>query len=243
MITMLQQTGNAALKAATPSSKIRFTGFKIGTLEAVAPGTAYTDAQGTIVYTGTATDIKYLPFDDGRLTLQLLVTADKPLMNISNVMLFVNNTVPFCISFGKLTFTKTSTASDGTGMRYMLQIDLRIPDIYDIVDVTNIQQNVIDILRVADEAEFNAAPFEMMARDQLMLQHHEGTGRVVPLLNINGKYWGCPILYRLDKDRKTLFDGGDIGDGYTYTGDYFDWSNNSIWIDSNVWNDNSIWSE
>ena len=222
MITMLQQTGNAALKAATPSSKIRFTGFKIGTLEAVAPGTAYTDAQGTIVYTGTATDIKYLPFDDGRLTLQLLVTADKPLMNISNVMLFVNNTVPFCISFGKFTFTKTSTASDGTGMRYMLQIDLRIPDIYDIVDVTNIQQNVIDILRVADEAEFNAAPFEMMARDQLMLQHHEGTGRVVPLLNINGKYWGCPILYRLDKDNKILFDGGNAGDGYKYTGDPFD---------------------
>lgn len=241
MITLLQNTGYAALQSATPSSKLRFTGFSVGDAVAVPPAINYTAAQGNTVYVGAAADMRYIPFHSGALVLQLIIPANKPFMRISNIMLYVNSSIPFCLCISERTFIKTATISDSTGVRFMFQLELRLPNILNFIDMSNLSQNLADIFVVENEAALNASYVPLEGRDQGILKHHAKLNRGVPLLFINNELWGCPLMMDVADPDYFLIDGGVIGDKYEYDFDYSDLF--TVWDDTKIWDDTKFWTE
>lgn len=241
MITLLQNAGYAALQSATPSSKIRFTGFSVGDAAAVPPAINYTSAQGNTVYVGTVAEMRYVPFRSDAFVLQLIIPASKPFIRISNIMLYVNSTIPFCLCISERTFIKTSTISDSTGIRYMFQLELRIPNIFERVDVSNLSQNLADLYVVENEAALNADYVPLAGRDQGVLKQHAALNRGVPLLFINNELWGCPLMMDVADPSYFTIDGGVVGDGYQYDFDYSDLF--TVWDDTKNWNDTKFWTE
>lgn len=217
MITLLLQSGNALLQAqaASPSSKLEVTGFKMGDAFAFTPNPAMTTVQGNLVKTGTVSDIRYIPLHDESVLLQLIVEHNSPEIDIGNVLLEVNGQ-PFSLSYSSFYTRKLSSATSKTGIRFMLQLELGMEQINERFDFTNLSQNVAEFVEAEDEQELLAMFPPMLGHDQAMIQEHSKTLRVTPVLFIDNEYWGCPLAVAMDDDQFFIIDGGTNGDRYQY---------------------------
>lgn len=241
MITLLQQTGRNALLNVPSTSKLRFTGFKVGDKANVAPRADYTDAQGNIVYTGNEADMRYVPFHGNGIILQFIIPAHKPEIRISNIMLFVNFTTPFCLCISSSNFVKLATVNSNAGIRFIYQLVLSIPDLFNFIEVNNITQNLAEFTRVVDQPTLDAQYVPLNGYDQGILLYHDRLGRAIPLLVIGNEIWGCPLFAATDDPGGFRINGGDIGDGYKYT--YTPETELLVWDDTKFWNDANNWIE
>lgn len=216
MITKLLQTGRNKLiaQAASPTTRLRVTGFKVGDTYGIEFDTNVTAAIGNLVYTGAANKITYIPYYNNSIMLRLLITADVPEIQIGNILLEVDST-PFCLSMTSHQLIKLSTITSEVGIRFVFQLNFNISDFYSVFILDNIIQDLATFIPAADEAALLALANPMSSYDQAILNTHTATGRPTPVLYIDGEYWGNPLFTPIEDD--FLIDGGAAGDGYLYT--------------------------
>lgn len=245
MLTLLQQTGYDALKSLTGDARLQFTSFKLASGLDIIPDVTYTDIQGPLVFTGGPSDMRYVPWQENAFILQLIVGPEKPDMQITNVMLFVDDEVPFIFALSNKTFFKLTTISNDIGIRWMMQIEIRIPNLLNYFSFDNLNTNLADFIRIADENALESAFIPLDGRDQGILLQHAALGRAVPLIYSGNELWGNPLFFASDDQDGFCFDGGDDGDLYKYFYDpNEDWLlHGGVWNDDLRWRDSETWED
>lgn len=230
MRTILLSAGLAKLDEQTyRDDKLYITGFELGArsvskaqIEAWDNQEAgLTAMQGQLVLQADHTMVTYLASRPNQIQLTGYIPENVPQIEIGNVTFFcgyeAGERVPFSFSATDASSIKIETQRDSPGYGYWFNLMLRIPNLEDRFDFSNLERKVPEFLRVASE-QYLPRPSED-SHDQFIINHHTEYGGVHLIVNAQNRHMGCPFAdwIRLGNPVKQwVISGGTVGDGYRH---------------------------
>lgn len=195
---------------------LNFTGFKLSSSASIVFNKDVNTLAST-VYTGTHTEMRYVPITGDQVMLQVFVKREHVQMGIGAVQLLLDG-VPFSLSQVQAnSFIKLYREPHVTvGSRYMFQLQLQIPQLLERISFTNMQHNAAKFKVYSSDRTMVRWPWEE-AHDNIILETHMFTNAPVALINAFNDYWACPLFANMaDDDMFWKITGGVAGDGHKY---------------------------
>lgn len=230
MRTILLSAGLAKLDEQTyRDDKLFITGFDLGVRPVSRAQIEAWDntevplnnMQGGVVLIADHTMVTYLETKPGMIQLTGHIPESVPQIEIGNVTFYCgydqDERVPFSFSATDASSIKIQASRDSPGYAYWFNLMLRIPNLHDRFDFSNLERRVPEFMRVASE-QYLPQPNED-GHDQFIINHHSEYGGVHLVVNAQNRHLGCAFhdWIRLGEPEKDwVISGGMVGDGYRH---------------------------
>jgi hypothetical protein len=196
-----------SVQDSTNGPPLIFTGFTIGSEFNFVIDTLNPTIPGSPVFTGTTSNMKYIPTTVDEVIVQCFVPREQAPVTVGNIVLLANST-PFCVSIAQETWIKAQTTSSVVGSMYCYQLMLNIPQLQDRIAFANLTMNVAEFKHVTTENTLVTYPWEEVY-DQVVIENHTRTGTPILVQNAWNDYWGSPLIQDITAANFGRIDGGE----------------------------------
>lgn len=209
MKTHLLATGlnQLSIQDNTSGPKLVLTGFTVGSEYGFTINGTQTTVPGSPVFTGSISDMKYIPTTPDEVVVQCYVPRTQAPITVGNIVLYANN-VPFCVSVALETWVKGQTTTESAGSLYCYQLMLNIPQLSDRMSFANLNMNVAEFKHVSDENTLVTFPWEEIY-DQIVIDNHSRLGTPLLATNAWNDYWASPLIQNISAASFGRIDGGE----------------------------------
>lgn len=165
---------------------------------------------GTVQLIGGTDKLYYCPMTADEVLLRCEILSDTPYLEVEAVQLSVNNQ-PFCVSIAPSIQKKMEDTLSSVGTRYVFQLIFSLPGIFSRISFSNLATKTAIFHTVETENDLTTYPWEEI-HDQIFVKNHSVLNRPLVLLNVFGRYWGCPLTMDYTDSDYFKIDGGVVGD-------------------------------
>ena len=223
MIIDLLNGGLAALTAQSgQSDKLVPTRWVLGDATDFTFATSLSSVQGTVLSTGNASTMVYVPLTEDEASIICRVPDTAPVGIIGNLVLYVSfqgTEYPFCMvreNTSDIQNTKLQRPDNAVGMELNISIALALIGIESRIDFSVMVMETPTWLSLADDKEVPSPLYSQ--RNNMMIDTHFFVGGPVPVFAVGAQWFGLPTMRLMGDGQDTVnlteLSGGVSGDDY-----------------------------